>query len=134
MNRMLLAAVLALSLTIVASPSAMADDVAGASGQCFDNDGSGGEAYLAVTGDGPEQSGLADTENPDNNPPEGGAVDALVALTDGNGDPAAGNGCTSDDADQKDYIEVHAAGAQACYDGDVKTSGPSEDDVCPTRP
>lgn len=129
MNRSLLVAAVALCMMMVTVPSAVADDVAGASGRCFDDDGSGGDAYLAVTDDpGVEQSGLADEENPENNPPEGGAVDALVALTDDNGEPTEGNGCTSDDAEQQDHLEVHAGGQQVCYNGDVVTDG-----SCPTR-
>lgn len=133
MKRTLITAAIALSMFAMV-PSAAADDLAGASGQCFDADGSGGNAYLAVTEDGVERDGLADEENPENNPPEGGAVDALVALTDEDGSPEEGEGCTSEDADQKDYLEVHAGGAQVCYDGDVQTSEPGEENACPHRP
>lgn len=129
MKRNLAVVAVALSMIVLMVPSAAAEDAAGASGQCFDDDGSGGDAHLAVTTDGEvSRDGLADEENPENNPPEGGAVDALVALTDDNGEPAEGNGCTSEDAEQQDYLEVHAAGQQVCYNGDVVTNG-----TCPTR-
>lgn len=129
MRRTLLVTAIAVSLLAWTVPTAAADDVAGASGQCFDDDGTGGNAHLAVTdGAEVERTGLADEENPDNNPPEGGAVDAVLALTDENGEPAEGNGCTSEDENEQDYLEAHVAGQQVCYDGDVRTDG-----ECPQR-
>lgn len=128
------AVMVAVSMVLMV-PSVAADDLAGASGQCFDSDGSGGNAHLAVSDSGEvSHDGLADADNADNNPPEGGAADALVALTDEDGSPEEGEGCTSEDADQQDYLEVHAGGAQVCYDGDVQTSEPGQANPCPTRP
>lgn len=131
MNRNHTALFLAVAMLLFTVPTAAAGDLAGASGQCFDDDGSGGNAHLAVTEEGNvERSGLADADNPENNPPEGGAVDAVVALTDDNGEPESGNGCTAADDSRQDYLEVHVNGEQVCYDGDV--NGPDSAD-CPTR-
>lgn len=126
MREYLLAIALALSMTMIV-PAAAADDVAGASGQCFDDDGSGGGGHVAVTDD-PDAStsGLTDV-SPDDPTPS--VVDGVIALADGNGDPASGNGCTSEDSSQQDYLEVHAAGNQVCYDGEVNT-----DNSCQQRP
>jgi hypothetical protein len=49
------------------------------------------------------------------------------------GEPADGNGCTSQDEDKQDVLEVHAGGAQVCYDGDVNAAQPGEDNPCPQR-
>lgn len=125
MREYLLAVAVALSMTVFA-PAAVADDVAGASGQCFDDNGDGGSAHLAVTDEpGVSMSGLTDVSQDDPTP---SAADAVIALTNDNGEPADGNGCTSEDADQKDNLEVHVAGNQVCYDGEVRTDG-----GCPTR-
>lgn len=125
MREELIAVMIALSMTMIA-PAAAAEDVAGASGQCFDDDGSGGDAHLAVNGSGGvAMDGLTDASPDDPTP---GAADAVVALVDMNGDPASGNGCTSQDSSQQDYVEAHAGGQQVCYNGSVNTDG-----GCPTR-
>lgn len=134
MNRTLLVAMLAVC-TMLMAPAASAADVVGASGQCFDEDGSGGDAHLAVTEDGDvEERGLTDVSEEDPTP---SAVDAVLALGNDDGNPEEGDACTDADDDTededgtagKDYIEVHAAGNQVCYDGSVQTESGS----CPTR-
>jgi hypothetical protein len=126
--------ILAAFALVAGVPTAAADDVAGASGQCFDAESGGGNAHLAVTDEGEvEQQGLADTENEENNPPEDGAVDAVVALTNDEGQPEEGNGCTSEDDQQQDFLEAHAAGAQVCYDGEVNVAQPGDENPCPQR-
>lgn len=129
MRRTPIVTLIAVSLLVWTVPTAAADDLVGASGQCFDADGSGGNAHLAVTDDPDvERTGLADEGDPGNNPPEGGAVDAVIALTDDDGEPAEGNGCTSEDEEKQDFLEAHVAGQQVCYDGDVNVDG-----GCPQR-
>lgn len=129
MKRTILAVLLAMSMIAVTAPTAMAADVAGASGSCHDGEGNGGDGHVAVTDD-PDVStdGLVDTEDPENNPPENGVAAAVAELAVGlaeNQDPAEACQSPGDD----DYIEAHVAGEQVCYDGEIVTDG-----SCETRP
>lgn len=126
MDRRIIVTAIAVSLLAWTVPTAAADDVVGASGQCFDGDGSGGGGHLAVTDEpGAEEKGLTDVSGDD---PTSSAADGVLALVDDDGNPEEGEGCTSEDEDQQDYLEVHAAGQQVCYDGEVRTDG-----ECPHR-
>lgn len=116
LGKVLLGAVLLLAASAAAVPLE-----AGASGQCYDDAGDGGqdEARVAVDSDDP--------------------AGAQVTLLTGTGTAAAvaelatspNQHCENDDT--LDYLEVHAragdAFAQACYDGAVRIDG-----GCPTSP
>lgn len=123
MREILLAMAVALSMTVI-GPTVAADDIVGASGQCYDDDGSGGGGHLGVTEDGSVTvDGLTDVSEDDPTP---SVADAVLALVDGNGDPSESVFCTS--TDTRAYIEAHAAGNQVCFDNDIYTDG-----SCPTR-
>ncbi|GEM_PF-3219211 len=89
---------------------------AGISGECYDLDGTGGEAEVEV-----EDGTVYNTVLPSDptNPTGSGAAAALLAfLNDPKGIPG-GNACT---APGDDHLEVHAfvagvGGAEVCYDG-----------------
>lgn len=128
MKRTLIAATLALSM-IAMAPAAMAAGTVGASGQCYDDDGSGGDGHVGVSEDGSaDTNGLTDVGADDPTP---SVADGVLAAANDNGDPSSGDVCTEADDDHddedgtagQDYIEVHAAGNQVCYNGSVQTDG-----------
>lgn len=133
MKHILILAVAATLLTI--APVVGADDLAGVSGQCYASDGSGGEDHIAVT-DEPGADGMLDPV-----PGDGGLTDALATFAAGSAENDPGSACTAEDCSQEefdngacdkvreDYLEVHAAGNQVCYNGEVTTDG-----SCATRP
>jgi hypothetical protein len=112
---LLVAATLLIPMASAATPQP--EDV-GVSGECYDADGSGGEAELEV-----ENSVVYNTVLPSDptNPLGSGALAALVAFV---GDPKgipAGNACT---APGDDHLEAHAfvdgvGGIEVCYTGTI---------------
>ncbi len=116
----------ALLLAVAPGVAAQSASVA-VSGQCYDEDNSGGHDSLSASSDG-SYTLLTVT----------GTVDAVSALTDDPEAASSGNGCSEDYADSGDYSEdqdhlsvvVTAEGqsAEACYTGTVETSG------CPSSP
>lgn len=117
----LLASVL---MTVAFSGVAAQDAAVSVSGQCYDDDGSGGHDHLYADSDGDTEV-LTVT----------GAVDAVTALTN---DPEAasnGNGCSEDYGDDEDQdhlsatVEVMGNSQQVCYDSEPRTDG-----SCPTSP
>lgn len=146
MKRKLLISTLALLVLVGLGPATAGAAEVGASGQCYDQDGSGGQDQATVNDD-PSVT----------IPTVTGAANAVIALTD---DPAKvpdGDGCDRYDCDndpsthiescdtdgdgtpdkvaRKDYLEVHAEGggeqAQACYDEEVHAGQTYN---CPTSP
>lgn len=126
MNQKLIATTIAFSMLLFAAPTAVAAGTVGASGQCYDDNGDGGEGHVGVSQDGAETHGLTDVSQDDPTP---STADAVVALANTNGNPSEGDACTDadDDSDDQDgtagadYLEVHVGDNQACYDGSVQT-------------
>lgn len=113
---------------IVAMPAASAQTAeAGASGSCFDSDGSGGEDDLRVIVDAGSGTVTVDPLTAT------GTVAAVGALVLPPNNPPTDN-CTADDP-PNDYIEVHvftdAGGVQVCYDG---FEGGTPTGPCETNP
>lgn len=118
--RGILAAALGLGLLLGASAAALPVEV-GASGQCYDDAGNGGqdEARVALDSDDPAGAQVTVLSGT-------GAASALAELA-----TSEAQHCENDDT--LDYLEVHARAGddmvQACYDGAVLTDG-----SCPTSP
>lgn len=118
----------ALLLAVAPGVAAQSASVA-VSGQCYDEDNSGGHDSLSADSDGNVEV-LTVT----------GTVDAVSALTD---DPEAasnGDGCSENYNDAEDSpgedqdhlsatVTVEGETAQACYDSEVRTDG-----SCPSQP
>lgn len=119
----------ALMLAVAPGVAAQSASVS-VSGQCYDEDGSGGHDHLAANSEG-EVTVLTVT----------GTVGALEALTD---DPEAasnGNGCSEDyqdpdtpgEEEDQDHLSVTVTvdgeTLQVCYDSELRTDG-----SCPSEP
>ncbi len=141
MRKTILSVCVALALVTLA-PSAFADDLVGASGECYDEDyENGGQAHIAVTEDGElEHDGIVNEDDPTDT--EGGLADALAVFAQGLPDSTGNDeqdACTAptdgeDGREGVDYLEVHAGPAQVCYNGEVHVSDGEDGLACDTRP
>lgn len=109
------------------APTTAADTVgAGASGQCYDREGNGGqdEVRVVVNTDGPPNPSVTLLSGT-------GAAAALAEFAAGAVESGGAGGCSN--ADTLDYVEadanVGAASAQVCYDGTARVDG-----ACPRSP
>lgn len=113
---------IAAALLLTLAPFALAgDDVSvSAYGECHDRDGSGGsdQAYVGIDATPTPPSPTIVT------PSVTGAVAAVENLTDSDGEPAAGKGCTSDARDRVEVlVTVDGLTTGACYDGRTTVGG-----------
>lgn len=141
MRKAILSVCVALALLTMA-PSVLADDLAGLSGECYDEEGNGGKAHIAVSEEGEvTHEGIVNEDDPTDL--EGGVVDAVATFalgipgSAGNDDQDACTAPTNEedpDREGKDYLEVHVLGFQVCYDGDANVETGPEDWACDTRP
>lgn len=139
MRRMFLSVCAAFVLMTLA-PAVAADDLAGASGECYSDDSysEGGEAYIAVTEDGEvEHEGIVDEDNP----ADPGVLQAASTFAEGQANVFAGEqeeACEAPEDDEeregKDYLEVHAGPAQFCYDSEPHAETDPDAWACDPRP
>lgn len=119
------------------APAVSADDLVGASGECYSDDSyeEGGNAYIAVTSDGEvDHDGIVG-----DNPADPGILRAATTFAQGQiavvmGDQEEACEAPTDDEDREgeDYLEVHAGPVQVCYNGDPHVT--VDDNECDTRP
>lgn len=129
MKRTPLYVLLAGALLLAVAPGVAAQSASvSASGQCYDEDNSGGHDHLAADSNGTVEM-LTVT----------GTVGALEALTDDPEAASQGEGCSENYEDgenapgEQDHLSstvtVDGETIQVCYDGELKT-----DNTCPEEP